>query len=54
MKTDIKVDDDALQHLKTIKVTAWWEETHGRDSWEAVIKEAKARKGLSEASVTAE
>jgi hypothetical protein len=35
------------QHdLKTLKVTAWWKKAQDRDSWKAVIKEAKAHKGL--------
>jgi hypothetical protein len=27
-------------------VTAWWKEAQDRDSWKAVIKEAKANKEL--------
>jgi hypothetical protein len=38
--------DDVLQDLKTLKVTAWWKKAQDRDSWKAVIKEAKAHKGL--------
>jgi hypothetical protein len=34
------------QDLKTLKVTAWWKKAHDRDTWKAVIKEAKAHKGL--------
>jgi hypothetical protein len=37
---------DVLKDLKTLKVTAWWKKAQDRDSWKAVIKEAKARKGL--------
>jgi hypothetical protein len=29
---------------KTLKVTAWWKKAQDRDSWKAVIKEAKAHK----------
>jgi hypothetical protein len=38
--------DDVLQDLKTLKVAAWWKKAQDRDSWKAVIKEAKAHKGL--------
>jgi hypothetical protein len=38
--------DYVLQDLKTLKVTAWWTKAQDRDSWKAVIKEAKAHKGL--------
>jgi hypothetical protein len=38
--------DDVLQHLKVLKVTAWWKKAQDRNSWKAVIKEAKAHKGL--------
>jgi hypothetical protein len=38
--------DDVLQDLKTLKVTAWWKKAQDRDSWKAVIKEAKAHKAL--------
>jgi hypothetical protein len=37
---------DVLQDLKTLNVTAWWKKAQDRDSWKAVIKEAKAHKGL--------
>jgi hypothetical protein len=36
--------DDVLQDLK--KVTAWWKKAQDRDSWKAVVKEAKAHKWL--------
>jgi hypothetical protein len=35
--------DDVLQDIKTLKVTAWWKKAQDRDSWKAVIKEAKAQ-----------
>jgi hypothetical protein len=38
--------DAVLQDLKVLKVTAWWKKAQDRDSWKAVIKEAKAHKGL--------
>jgi hypothetical protein len=38
--------DDVLQDLKTLKVTAWWKKAQDRDSWKALIKEAKVHKGL--------
>jgi hypothetical protein len=38
--------DDVLQDLKFSKVTAWWKKAQDRDSWKAVIKEAKPHKGL--------
>jgi hypothetical protein len=37
---------DVLQDLKTLKVTVWWKKAQDRDRWKAVIKEAKAHKGL--------
>jgi hypothetical protein len=37
---------DVLQDLKILKVTVWWKWAQDRDSWKAVIKEAKAHKGL--------
>jgi hypothetical protein len=38
--------DDVLQDLNILKVTACWKMAQDRDSWKAVIKEAKAHKGL--------
>jgi hypothetical protein len=38
--------DDVLQDLKILKVTAWWKKAQERNSWKAVIKKAKAHKGL--------
>jgi hypothetical protein len=38
--------DDVLQDLKTLKMIAWWKKAQYRDSSKAVIKEAKAHKGL--------
>jgi hypothetical protein len=35
-----------LEDLKILKVTAWWKKAQDRDSWKAVVKEAKADKGL--------
>jgi hypothetical protein len=35
-----------VQDLRILKVTAWWEKAQDRDSLKAVIKEAKAHKGL--------
>jgi hypothetical protein len=37
---------NVLEDIKILKVTAWCKKTQGRDSWKAVIKEAKAHKGL--------
>jgi hypothetical protein len=33
--------DDVLQDLDTSTVTAWWKKAQDRDSWKAVINEAK-------------
>jgi hypothetical protein len=38
--------DDVLEDLKILKETTWWNKAKDRDSWKAVIKEAKAHKGL--------
>jgi hypothetical protein len=38
--------DGVLQDLKILKMTAWWKKVQDRNGWKAVIKEAKAHKGL--------
>jgi hypothetical protein len=35
-----------MQDLKILIVTAWWKKAQDRDSWKAVIQEAKGHKGI--------